>query len=306
MELYLAPMEALTGYVYRNVYHRHFFGADKFFTPFIAGKKLSSKEKNDVLPEHNTGMKVVPQILTNKAEEFCYIAQRLREYYGYEEVNFNLGCPSGTVTAKKRGAGFLKVLDELDAFFDIVFSKCDMKISVKTRTGVDNSDNFENIVELYNRYPLSELIVHPRCIKDAYNKKADTGVFDIAYEKSRHPLIYNGDINNVDDYNNITQKYPQLKGVMCGRGILVNPALFSQIRGKEGITREKLREFVKDVYLGYKEVMSGERNVLFKLKELWIYLSKNFDEPDKVLKMIRKTESCLEYEAAVNKIFSLP
>ena len=300
MKLYLAPMEALTGYIFRNAYRDFFGDADRYFTPFIASKKLSSKEKNDVIPEHNVGMDVIPQILTNKAEEFCYIANRLKEYYGYDEVNLNLGCPSGTVVAKNRGSGFLRVLPELREFLDVIYTKCNTKISIKTRTGVDDSDSFGEIIELYNDYPLSELIIHPRCRKDGYSGSPDLDAFQIAVRNSKHSLCYNGDIKTVSDYNRIIQNFPSVEKIMCGRGLLANPGLFGEIKGKAETDKETIRCFAKEICKGYCEIMSGDRNVLFKMKELWIYLAQNFESPEKLVKKIRKAETLVEYEAVLN------
>ena len=293
MKLYLAPMEALTGYIFRNAYRDFFGDADRYFTPFIASKKLSSKEKNDVIPEHNVGMDVIPQILTNKAEEFCYIANRLKEYYGYDEVNLNLGCPSGTVVAKNRGSGFLRVLPELREFLDVIYTKCNT-------TGVDDSDSFGVIIELYNDYPLSELIIHPRCRKDGYSGSPDLDAFQIAVRNSKHSLCYNGDIKTVSDYNRIIQNFPSVEKIMCGRGLLANPGLFGEIKGKAETDKETIRCFAKEICKGYCEIMSGDRNVLFKMKELWIYLAQNFESPEKLVKKIRKAETLVEYEAVLN------
>lgn len=300
MKLYLAPMEALTGYVFRTAYNKFFGDADRYFTPFIASKKLNSKEKNDVIPEHNVSMEVVPQILTNKAEEFCYIANRLKEYYGYDEVNLNLGCPSGTVVAKNRGSGFLRVLPELRGFLDVIYAKSNTKISIKTRIGVEDGKSFYDIIQLYNDYPLSELIIHPRCQKQGYTGKPHLDAFKIAVDNSKHSLCYNGDINSVEDYNRIREMFPTVEKIMCGRGLLANPGLFGEIKGKEKIDKDTIRLFAKEICEGYKEIMSGDRNVLFKMKELWIYLSRNFDEPDKIIKKVRKAESLVAYEAALN------
>ena len=302
MKLYLAPMEALTGYVFRTAYNRFFGDADRYFTPFIASKKLSSKEKNDVIPEHNVGMEVIPQILTNKAEEFCYIADRLKEYYGYDEVNLNLGCPSGTVVAKNRGSGFLRVLPELRAFLDVIYGRCSTKISIKTRLGVDDADSFGEIISLFNDYPLSELIIHPRCRKDGYAGKPNLDAFKIAVNDSRHSLCYNGDVRTVEDYNKITEMFPTVEKIMCGRGLLSNPGLFGEIKGKEKTDKETIRRFAKEICDGYREIMSGDRNVLFKMKELWIYLAVNFDEPEKIIKKVRKAETLAEYEAVLQSL----
>ena len=157
MQFYLAPMEGLTGYVYRSAYHKYFPAADRYFTPFITNKKMSSRERNDILPEHNEGMTVLPQILTNQAEDFLSLTKELKEY-GYDTVNLNLGCPSGTVVAKRRGSGLLAWPHTLDAFLDEIFSSCDCRISIKTRLGTTDTDEWETLLAIYDKYPLEELI----------------------------------------------------------------------------------------------------------------------------------------------------
>ena len=162
IKYYMAPMEGVTGYVYRNAYAKYYGGIVRYFTPFVANKKLGHREKNDVCPEHNAGMAVVPQILTNRAEDFLAIAEILREY-GYDTVNLNLGCPSGTVAARGRGAGFLAMPDELDHFLEEIFEKCPLRISIKTRIGKENPAEWERLLAIYEKYPLEELIVHRGC-----------------------------------------------------------------------------------------------------------------------------------------------
>ena len=143
-------MEGVTGYVYRNAYAKYYGGIVRYFTPFVANKKLGHREKNDVCPEHNAGMAVVPQILTNRAEDFLAIAEILREY-GYDTVNLNLGCPSGTVAARGRGAGFLAMPDELDHFLEEIFEKCPLRISIKTRIGKENPAEWERLLAIYEK-----------------------------------------------------------------------------------------------------------------------------------------------------------
>ncbi len=303
MKLYLAPMESVTGYVFRNAFHHYYGGSDRYFTPFLTGRKFSAREKNDILPEHNKGMNTVPQILTNKSDDFVYMAHRLREYYGYEEVNLNLGCPSGTVVAKNRGAGMLGNLTGLNRFLDEIYSKSDIGISIKTRTGLDNSEDWEKILEIYNEYPLTELIVHSRCRKDFYEGTIRYDDFRKALDISRHSLCFNGDIKTVQDYRDNVSRFPEAGKIMCGRGIIRNPGLFGEIQGKEPGSLAVMKNFIKEIYTGYRSIMSGDRDVLFKMKELWFYFSVNFEHPEKVIRMIRKTQSCIEYEAAVNSIF---
>ena len=170
---YLAPLEGITTYIFRNAYHRYFYPMDKYFTPFLvphSKKGFSAKEKREILPENNEGLYLVPQIMSNHADECLKTIEKLR-VYGYKEVNLNMGCPSKTVVSKGRGAGFLAFPEELDYFLDEVFeriSNTDVKLSIKTRLGRDEPEEFFRILEIYNQYPLEELIIHPRVQKDFY------------------------------------------------------------------------------------------------------------------------------------------
>ena len=315
MKFYLAPMEGLTGFVFRNAYQKHFGDIDTYFTPFINNKKMNYKEIKDILPEHNKGMHVVPQILTNRAEDFLAIAKELGNY-GYESVNLNLGCPSGTVVTKHRGAGFLAVPEELDHFLEEIFADCPLRISVKTRIGINDAGEWERILSIYEKYPMEELIIHPRVQKDFYNNTPDMDAFLYAVENSRHTLCYNGDICSVDDYKAWIQKMEgkdrehgsgstaqHTEHMMLGRGILKNPGLVGELMGHAPITKDQFHAFHDDVLKGYLDVMSGERNTLFRMKELWFYFAKYFTEPEKYVKQSKKTQRVAEYRVIVDNLF---
>lgn len=325
MQFYMAPMEGLTGYIYRNAYHKHYGGVNRYFTPFITNKKLNHKEINDVMPEHNVGMEVVPQILTNRGEDFLYIAKELKEF-GYRKVNLNLGCPSGTVVAKNRGAVFLAVPDELDAFLAEIFEKCPIEISIKTRIGKENPHEWERLLAIYEKYPLEELIVHPRVQKDFYRNKVNLEAFTLAVEGSRHVLCYNGDICTAEDYLKMMERFPTVERVMIGRGLLKNPKLLEEMKvqansteethivcacdgayvqknGEQKKEKERLRAFHDDILANYTTVMSGDKNTLFKMKELWVYMAESFTAPEKYVKKIRKSERIRDYEVAVDALF---
>ena len=185
MNLYFAPMEGITSYTYRNAHFECFGGSDKYFAPFVvptANERITLKTLRDLLPENNI-VKVVPQVLGNNWEVFSEFSKKL-ECLGYDEVNLNFGCPSGTVVKKARGAGILKNLELIDRFLDGAFSNSNIKISVKTRVGFDVHDEFENILKVYNKYPLSELIIHPRVREEYYKGKVSTETFEMAYHKS--------------------------------------------------------------------------------------------------------------------------
>lgn len=305
MKFYFAPMEGITGYVYRNLYHSYFHEIDKYFTPFIVGNKkagMKARELKDVLPENNAGVPIVPQILTNNAEEFINTARRIRQL-GYTEINLNLGCPSGTVVSKGRGAGFLADPKGLDAFLDEIFNALfDLKISIKTRIGKESVSEFDELLKIYSAYPLQELIVHPRIQKELYSGKPHLEEFEKAWKQCPYPVCYNGDIFTKNDYERITERFVGLKTVMLGRGLLANPFLIQQIQGKDGITRDFVEEFSERLFEEYRKVLSGDKDVLFKCKELWSYQIWMFDDDGRYLKAIRKAQNRSEYKCAVTNL----
>lgn len=271
MKFYLAPLEGLTTYVYRNVYHHFFHPMDKYFTPFIVphpNRGFKPKELKEILPQHNQGLCVVPQILTNNAEDFIRTAQEFREY-GYEEINLNLGCPSGTVTAKKKGSGFLGYPDELERFLYEIFERTESKISIKTRIGVEHPEEFERLLNIYNKFEMEELIIHPRVRADFYKNKPNMEVFGQAVKESKNRLCYNGDLFIKSHFEAFEKEYPQVERVMLGRGVMVNPGLLNLICEGKSLDKEVLRAFQDEFYRKNQEVLSGDRAVLFKMKELW-------------------------------------
>lgn len=305
----MAPMEGITNYLYRRIHRELFGGVDKYFTPFIspnANLTFTTKEQNEIDPSHNEGLWVVPQILANQAGYFCWAMEELRGR-GYREVNFNLGCPSGTVTAKGKGAGFLSEPEKLDAFLDAVFSRAgDMKISIKTRVGRRSPEEWPRLLEIYNRYPLSELIVHPRIQSDLYRGQPRWETFSYAVEHSKNPLTYNGNLFSVADTARFSAQYSGIPAVMLGRGAVADPQIFNECRGGEKLTRAQLQAFHDRLYAAYQETLSGEKNPIFRMRELWSYWAPLFENPEKPLKKIRRAECRADYEQAVNTIFRQP
>ncbi len=306
MNLYLAPMEGITTYIYRNAYNHYFGGIDKYFTPFIASKKLNRRELNEILPEHNETITVVPQILTNRADEFLQITKKIAGY-GYQTVNLNLGCPSGTVTARKRGAGFLGVPDELDRFLYEIYDKSPIRISIKTRIGVESIEEWEHLLAIYKKYPIAELIIHPRLQKELYKFTPHKEAFSAAISALPDiPLCYNGEITSPKSYEELLTSVPEADCIMIGRGILRNPTLAAQLKknnAAELFTRENLKAFHDEIFAGYSAQMAGETPTLFKMKDLWTYLIESFAASDRYLQKIRKSSDYTEYKIAVNNLF---
>lgn len=301
MNFYFAPMEGITGYVFRNAHHACFPSVDRYYTPFLSpnqNRPMSPKEKRDVLPENNKNIPLIPQILTNNGKQFLQAAQVLADM-GYREVNLNLGCPSATVVTKGKGAGFLAEKEKLRTFLDEIYEKTPIPVSLKTRLGMHDPMEILELLELFRPYPVKEWILHARIREDYYKFEPRLDAFAIAAEQSPFPLCYNGDIFSVSDFQLAQQRFPQISAVMLGRGLLANPALVREIRGGKPCTKEEFLSFHHRICHGYEEIMSGDRNVLFKMKELWAYWENLFEKEEKSLKKIRKANSLSEYHTAV-------
>ena len=314
MQFYLAPLEGVTGYIVRNAFVHHFPYIDKYFTPFFpAAKRMNKKIIRDLIPENNPGIKLVPQLMVNDAKDMEMIGKQLKDM-GFESVNLNCGCPSGTVVAKKRGSGFLEYPMELDEFLYQVYdglAKVGMELSVKTRVGKEKPEEFEGLLSIYNRYPLKNLIVHPRVQADYYKNHPHMEAFELAVRESRNPVLYNGDLFRRAEIEAFGQKYPGISAVMLGRGLLTNPALAETkasciAEEKAGsvprLTVERIRAFHADVLEGYRKAIPGDKNVLFKMKELWTYLGEAFEDSAKPMKKIRKAQRMEEYQAEVESL----
>ena len=320
MKYTLAPMEGITGYVYRNAYANSFTAMDAYVTPFVSpnqNRLFSPKELREVEIEHNKNLHVIVQILTNQAKLFVETAKAL-EQMGYDEVNVNLGCPSATVVTKRKGAGQLKDLDLLDCFLEEIYQTCPLKVSIKTRIGVMEPTEFEDLFAIYEKYPISCLTIHPRTREEFYQAETHDDWFSYAMEERRKKglsmeIAYNGNIYTPMDAIRKKQKWEDLDGIMLGRGIITNPFLLEQIKAVEdGCTdleqihqmfdRERLQQFLKDVLDGYLEILKDDVTTLFRLKELWSYLANSFEGIEKPLKALRKSVKISEYEKCAKEI----
>ncbi|SCH33354.1 Probable tRNA-dihydrouridine synthase [uncultured Clostridium sp.] len=305
MEYYFAPMEGITGGEFRRVHHRHFFGVDKYYMPFISPTRehlFTQRERRNIDPEVNRGIPAVPQLLTKSAEDFLWAANALGEM-GYEEVNLNLGCPSGTVVAKGKGAGMLAHPEELDRFLDQVFGGVRVKVSVKTRLGLGSPEEFGPLLEIFEKYPLHLLIIHPRVRKDFYSEPVRIEAFSRALEMYSGPVCYNGGLVTAEGCCRFQERFPQVDRVMIGQGLLADPALAAKAKGEPPPDRKVLRAFHDGLYQTYLEAFGSQRNTVFHMKELWSYLCRLFEGGDRLFKDIRKAQDSRDYEGAVARVF---
>ncbi len=305
----LAPMEGLTGYIIRNAFHHHFDYIDRYYTPFIpAAKRMNFKIKADINPDNNVGIKLVPQAMSILADEIIDLHNQLLPY-GYDEININLGCPSGTVVSKGRGSGILADADKLDRFLDDVFTKIEFPISIKTRIGFKDENLWPKLIDVYAKYPIKDLIIHPRIQKDFYKNTPRLDAFEVAVEKidtSQTRLCYNGDITDLESFTTIKERFPSIDHFMIGRGLFMNPALIADIKGIE-IPKDELRQRIRawhdEILEGYLAIFSGEKDAMFRMKEIWMYLYQSFPEDEKLWKKIKKCQSLEQYRAIVNSVF---
>lgn len=292
MNYYFAPMEGLTDSIYRRAHHRFFGGVDRYYMPFFSPtihRTLTPREKRELPKADSVPFQAVPQVLTKEAEDFLWAAEVCRDL-GYAEVNLNLGCPSGTVVAKGKGSGMLRDLPALERFLNRVFSASTLPISVKTRLGLENPEEFVPLLELYNRYPIRELSIHPRVRRQFYDGEVHRAWFAYAVAHSKNSLCFNGDIRTVADIDSLQKEYPGLNAVMIGRGLVADPGMLCG-----GTEIDALEAFLNALMEEYEVEFSGCRNALFRMKENWAHLHDRFEGSDKLWKKMRKTTDAAEF-----------
>ena len=329
VKLSLGPFQGITDAPFRNVFKKHFGGIDKFYTPFFTGiQKDHAKnlQVEEIDPRFNDVETLTPQILSTDAEEILRFASQCKEL-GYKEINLNMGCPFPRVANKKRGCGILPYPEKIDAILSIVFEHIDLNFSIKCRLGYFNPDEILPVIDIFNRYPLSELIIHPRIGKQLYKGEADVQRFSELIPMIKSPLVYNGDIVSVESFERIREQVQPVNEFMLGRGLLANPFLAEEIKKRFGGTlsegassietdaielasltgcpqkSERLHAYVVDLYEDRLRHAGGSPKVLGRMKELWSYLMYSFDEPQDIWRKIKKINALKEYEEAVEAVF---
>ena len=300
-----APLDGITKAVFRQVWHRHFGGADRYFIPFFSPTDhhvVTPRDRRELDPDNNRGLPLVPQIMSCRSPDFLWAAEMLGDL-GYTEVNLNLGCPSGTVTAKGKGSGFLARPQELDRFLDEVFSACPLPVSVKTRLGIADPEEFPVLLEIFNRYPIACLTIHARVQKEKYRGPVHLDAFALALERSENPVCYNGDLRTVDQVQAFGRQFPQARAVMIGRGAVADPALLRKLRGGAPASRQELERFTGDLYCAYQEFYGQVGTAAQRMREIWFYLIHLFDHAERLNKQMRRFRGPGEYEAVAREIF---
>lgn len=305
MQLSFAPLEGISSRLYRQTHTRLFGGVEEYFAPFIApdgSGKFKASALRDILPENNAGLRLIPQLLVNRAEPFLQVARQLQEL-GYEEVNLNIGCPSGTVVAKHKGAGMLLDLRTLDDCLAEIFSRCPIAVSIKTRMGMERTEEFPGILEIYNKYPIKRLIIHARARAGMYKSEVDLPAFLAALPQCRCPVWYNGDIFSPADMAKLAGA-AGLAGVMLGRGAVADPALPRLLRGGDALRAGELKAFHDALLARFLGEGLGEQASMARLKELWFYMLYKFPDSKKEAKRLLKAQKLSDYRLAVEVLFA--
>ena len=306
--LSLGPFQGITDAPFRNVFKRHFGGIDKYYTPFFTGIHKEDHAKNlqgeEIDPRCNDVETLTPQILSTDAEEILRFAKQCQQL-GYKEINLNMGCPFPRVANKKRGSGLLPYPDKVEAMLERVYEEIEVKFSIKCRLGYFDPDEIDAIIPVFNKFPLSELIIHPRIGKQLYKGEADVERFKALIPSIKAPLVYNGDIFSVESFERIRNAVHPVNDFMLGRGILANPFLAEEIKNGDTSTdkTQRLHTYVLDLYDDRLRHAGGSPKVLGRMKELWSYLMNSFEEPQVVWRKIKKLNALKEYEDAVEFIF---
>lgn len=287
MKYYMAPLESVTNYRYRKHYHANFKGIDRFYIPFLQPHSfsLTNRDRKEIDIKNNVSLPdVVPQIISNSVEDTLWLINMLNDY-GYKEVNLNFGCPSGTVVSKGRGAGIFKDLAKMREYLSEIFAKSPLPISIKTRIGYEKEEEFWKILEIYNEFPIKELIIHPRTCKEHYVGPLHLDVLDDLDKKTSIPVVYNGEIKNKDDIEYIKNRYPYINAVMLGRGLLEYPDVLADDSDSRNAIKNFVlglsNEFINDI---------GWGSASFPIKELWSYISKRFDITEQERKKLFKAK----------------
>ncbi|MFV5699296.1 tRNA dihydrouridine synthase [Flavobacterium sp. ZT3R17] len=325
-----SPLQGFTDFRFRNAQNKFFGGIDTFYSPYIRlnGKlEIKNSYHRDLLPENNEGLEVIPQVLTNDADEFLFVAKYVQSL-GYKELNWNLGCPYPMVARPKNppniagqkqsalsqianksgmGSGLISNPEKINNILHRAHSESDIIVSMKMRLGYENSQEILDVLPILDTYPIKNIAIHARIGKQLYKGGVNLDAFQLCVDNTKHKLYYNGDITSVAKFHEMQQRFPSIDHWMIGRGLISDPFLPSMIKSNTmeypANKMELFSAFHDTLYAIYSESLSGSAHILLKMYHLWEYFSTTFSNPHKVLKQIKKAQSIRNYEAAVAAIF---
>lgn len=305
-QFYLAPLRGVTDHIFRSVYEKHFGKFDYMVAPFVStvrGSRVTDCYFKDTLPQNNDTKRVIPQIIGSESDGFLLLSRRFADF-GFLSVNWNLGCPAPLITRKKRGSGLLPHKETIEKFLDETLPQLPLSLSIKVRLGLESKDDLKTLIPIFNNYPIKEIIIHPRTGRQIYGGNVDLDVFEECFEMCRHTVVYNGDIQTVEFFNYLQNRFPTINRWMTGRGVIMNPNLLAALKGENSnYSTIKLREFL-DELLEVNSSIIPPNNVLGKMKEMWGFLGAGLDESGGLSRKIMLSSSLAEYHKAIDDFFN--
>lgn len=304
-KILLAPLQSFTDFRFRKSYFKYFGGVDGCYAPYIKltnDKEIKKAQKLDILPENNLHLKVKPQLMVNSTEDYLQVANFVHEL-GYDEINWNMGCPYPMVAKRELGAGLLQNPDRIEKILSEIYTQSPIKLGMKLRMGYESTEDILKILPIFNKYPLTEVIIHARFAKQLYKPGIDYDRFKECIDLSKHPLTFNGDINTVQDFNKVKDLFPTINSWMVGRGVVSDPFLPQMIKDNTAEYPEDRREifedFHNDLFEQYRGYLSGDKQVLMKMQSFWEYFANSFPNSHKTYKRIKKSKTLDKYEEEV-------
>ena len=303
-----SPLQGFTDFRFRNAFHKYFGGIDTFYAPYIRmnGKLIiKSSYQRDLLPENNSVSELIPQIMTNSAEEFLYVVKYIQEL-GYKELNWNLGCPYPMVTKRGMGSGLICEPEKINTILDRVHSETDITVSMKMRMGYEHNKEILDVFPVLERYPIKNVAIHARIGKQLYKGGVDLEAFQRCIDSTKLKLYYNGDITSVKTFNAMQERFTDIDHWMIGRGLIADPFLPNMIKNNTTVYPENrwsiFKEFHDTIFEEYDAALSGPTPIKMKMLGFWEYFSTTFSNPQKTYKKIKKASNVKVYKAAVEEI----
>ena len=303
--IYLAPLKGVTDAIFRTAYAESFNGVDWAITPFLStvrGIRIKPSHLKQVMPENNQQMRIIPQIISKNAANFSVMAEALFDL-GYDTVNWNLGCPYPMVAKKGRGSGMLSDPKAIDIFLDQVCATLSGRISIKMRLGRQETNEIESLLPIFDRYPIESITIHPRTGIQMYNGQPHLDIFEKCLSMTRHRVIYNGDIITKQNFEGLQDRFPDIHHWMIGRGVIINPRLPSEIKGETVSNQHrilKFREFHTNLFERYQDALFGPSHLLDRMKGLWRYFSKGFQDGRDIRKRLHKSQKVEQFLSEVD------
>lgn len=304
-----SPLQGFTDFRFRNAFHKYFGGIDTFYSPYIKlnGKLvIKGSYERDILPENNSTLNVIPQIITNDAEEFLFVAKYVQQF-GYKELNWNLGCPYPMVAKCGMGSGLISNTSQIEHILKLVHNETDIIVSMKMRMGYENPTEILDVFPILEQYPIKNIAIHARIGKQLYKGGVDLDSFQKCLDTSKQKIYYNGDITSVEKFRTMQERFPSIDHWMIGRGLIANPFLPSMIKNNTTeYPKNKLEifeAFHDTIYQEYDAYLQGPTPIRMKMLGFWEYFSESFSNPQKTYKKIKKAGNSKNYESAVKEIF---